>query len=234
MRMSTAYFAGAGTVAAAVVVGIGGGLVIAEMMNPKSPVLEQTKFERRTANPTPQASNAPAPQASNPGGSDAGSSYLAATQAATNAAVVVAPAAAKAPETPAVEQANQSPSSPTPPSRAATAADTPQPSPESAQQRTGAPEKAFAKAQDSDVKPREAEARQRSERLRAERRQQWLERRQARRGRDQELRDVEQAVREDMPRREERPSRAYIAEPVEVETPQLRQAPQVRLFDDDN
>ena len=37
MRASTAYFAGAGTVIAAIVAGVGGGLVIADMISPKSP-----------------------------------------------------------------------------------------------------------------------------------------------------------------------------------------------------
>jgi hypothetical protein len=48
------------------------------------------------------------------------------------------------------------------------------------------------------------------------------------------LHDVEQAVREDTAQREDRPPRAYVAGPVENETPQLRQAPQVRLFSDDD
>ena len=36
MRASTAYFAGAGTVMAAIVGGIGGGLLFADMVSPKS------------------------------------------------------------------------------------------------------------------------------------------------------------------------------------------------------
>ena len=37
MRASTAYFAGAGTVIAAIVGGIGGGLLFADMVSPKTP-----------------------------------------------------------------------------------------------------------------------------------------------------------------------------------------------------
>src|SRR5882757_6269413 len=49
MRASMAYFAGAGTVIAAIVGGVGGGLLIADMVSPKSPKqgVEQTRLERR-------------------------------------------------------------------------------------------------------------------------------------------------------------------------------------------
>src|SRR6266699_330311 len=49
MRTSTAYLAGAGTVIAAIVGGVGGGFLIADMINPKSPKqgIEQTRLERR-------------------------------------------------------------------------------------------------------------------------------------------------------------------------------------------
>ena len=49
MRASMAYFAGAGTVIAAIVGGVGGGLLIADMISPKSPkqAAELTRLERR-------------------------------------------------------------------------------------------------------------------------------------------------------------------------------------------
>ena len=48
MRASMAYFAGAGTVIAAIVGGVGGGLLIADMISPKSPKgVEMTRLERR-------------------------------------------------------------------------------------------------------------------------------------------------------------------------------------------
>jgi hypothetical protein len=37
MRASTAYFAGAGTVVMAIVAGVSGGLLIADIISPKSP-----------------------------------------------------------------------------------------------------------------------------------------------------------------------------------------------------
>jgi pyruvate/2-oxoglutarate dehydrogenase complex dihydrolipoamide acyltransferase (E2) component len=56
-----AYFAGAGTVIAAIVGGVGGGLLIAEMVSPKSPKqgVEQTRLERRTLPAPIAASSAP-------------------------------------------------------------------------------------------------------------------------------------------------------------------------------
>ena len=47
MRASTAYFAGAGTVVAAIVGGIGGGLLFADMVSPKTPKQELTRLEQR-------------------------------------------------------------------------------------------------------------------------------------------------------------------------------------------
>src|SRR5258708_19718732 len=50
MRAATAYFAGAGTVIAAIVGGVGGGLLIADMISPKSPKgTEMSRLERRMA-----------------------------------------------------------------------------------------------------------------------------------------------------------------------------------------
>src|SRR5664279_3724568 len=76
MRSSMAYFAGAGTVVVAVVAGLGGGLLFANMISPKAPKMEQTRLGRRMSPEPIQASNAPAepvpylatPQPSAPGG----------------------------------------------------------------------------------------------------------------------------------------------------------------------
>jgi hypothetical protein len=84
MRTSMAYFAGAGTVVAAVVAGLGGGLMVANIISPHTPrhATEMSKLEQRmSAAPIP-ASNAPSDLAP----------YLAATQAAATKPVVVAPA----------------------------------------------------------------------------------------------------------------------------------------------
>jgi hypothetical protein len=76
MRTTTAYFAGAGTIVIAIAAGLGGGLVIANMVAPHSPKgAEMSKFERRISEPIP-VSNAPSEPVP----------YLAATQAAAQPA----------------------------------------------------------------------------------------------------------------------------------------------------
>ena len=47
MRTSMAYFAGAGTVIAAIGLGLGGGLTIANVLSPHQDKVEQTKLEQR-------------------------------------------------------------------------------------------------------------------------------------------------------------------------------------------
>jgi hypothetical protein len=61
MRASTAYFAGAGTVIAAIVAGVGGGLVIADIISPKSPKqgTELSRLERRMSSEPIQAASGP-------------------------------------------------------------------------------------------------------------------------------------------------------------------------------
>ena len=77
-----------------------------------------------------------------------------------------------------------------------------------AQERASAPEDAYAKARDAEVK-RVAEKRK------AERRQQWAERRRQRQ--QQELRAVGEEVRQ-----EPEPRREFAAEPVRIEMPRIR------------
>jgi hypothetical protein len=231
MRMSTAYFAGAGTVVLAVVIGLGGGLLIAEMMHPTTPAIESTKIARRSEPqpaPNPAASTAVASPA--PVTSAATSSYLQATQAAATTAVVVAPAAPRQPNPePAVESSPQ----PTPtaansaPSQSAPSKSAPAEASAAPQRQADAPEAAFAKASDRDLKPADAKApdtdsrRADRERRRAERHQRWGERRPHRRD-EPDLRDVEQAVREDSA------PRAYVVERV------APAAPRFNLFDDND
>src|SRR5207237_4177281 len=62
MRTSMAYFAGAGTVVAAVLIGLGGGLMIANIVSPHT--TEMSKLERRMSAapiPVPNAPSDPAP-----------------------------------------------------------------------------------------------------------------------------------------------------------------------------
>ena len=85
MRISTAYFAGAGTVVAAIVAGVSGGLLMGDVISPKStkPGTEMSRLERRMApDPIPAsvAASEPVP-------------YLAAPQL-TAAVVPAAPAPA--------------------------------------------------------------------------------------------------------------------------------------------
>ena len=58
MRTSTAYFAGVGTVVAAVVAGLGGGMLISNIVSPHAPKIEMSKLELRMSEKPIQATNA--------------------------------------------------------------------------------------------------------------------------------------------------------------------------------
>jgi hypothetical protein len=186
MRASTAYFAGAGTVLAAIVAGLGGGLVIADMISPKSPKqgTETSRLERRmSAEPIQAAAGASEPV-----------QYLAAPRLSAAAA----PVAAVPPQIQAQAETSNSGSTRAQPAIAQPAAaaqpavsDTQTPAAAArpaVREQAAAPEDAFAKA-------REAEAKRAMEKRRAERQRQWAEKRRQRQ--QQELRAVEQRVRED-------------------------------------
>ncbi|MGJ4922851.1 hypothetical protein ACQR10_24190 [Bradyrhizobium sp. HKCCYLRH2060] len=195
MRTSTAFFAGAGTVAIAVAAGLGGGLMIAEGMHPRSPALEQAKLERSV------------PEAPSP--SPTVTSYLAATQAAAITPVKVAPAAT---ETRPVTPVSTDPS-PAPQAAAAeaTAASSAPAGTQAAAE--DVQDKAAAKPEDADLKSRGAERKRAAEQRRAERHRQYVERRRQRR--EQDMRAVEQAVRDDTT------PRAYAAQPVGMDGPRF-------------
>jgi hypothetical protein len=203
MRVSTAYFAGAGTIVVAIVAGLGGGLMMADIVSPKSPKqgTETTKLERRTSpQPIPAAATASEPVP-----------YLNPPQPSAPATVAAVPAQPAA----QTEAANTAPARPadTPaakqPDAAAPEAATPAPQ-SVAHQPTAAPNDAYAKARDADIK--RTEDRRRAEQ---QRRQQWAERRRQRQ--QQELREVEEKVREDS-----EPRQVYTSEPVRMELPQIR------------
>src|SRR5882672_4719792 len=59
MRTTTAYFAGVGTMVAAVAVGLGGGLLISNIVSPHEPKTEMSKLELRMSSKPIPASNAP-------------------------------------------------------------------------------------------------------------------------------------------------------------------------------
>jgi hypothetical protein len=231
MRASTAFFAGVGTVAIAIGAGLGGGLTIANMMSPLEPKLAMGKAERRGAPELPPSTRDPLVPVP----------YLAATQASTKAAFVVAPAERRSPQ-PQTDAGNSSPqpSRPSettasneqaskpfdPPKPAASAkpsdAATSKPSAPSVQQvvtheQASAPDDTNAKSRDPDVK-RDADLK-RAERRKAERRQQWADRRRIEQSREQEPRDVESSVREDS---ELRVDHEDGEQPVRIGFPQIR------------
>ena len=80
MRASMAYFAGVGTVVAAVAVGLGGGLLISNIVSPHEPRIEMSKLEQRMASKPIPVSNAPSEPVS----------YLAATAPAASSPITVA------------------------------------------------------------------------------------------------------------------------------------------------
>jgi hypothetical protein len=233
MRASMAYLAGAGTVVIAVAAGIGGGLVIANVMSPHAPKQELSKLERR-GSPEPSSSTrdplVPVP-------------YLAATRAASNGPVVVSlpPQNAQADAGNATPQATQTAASaaglqtseaaasndqsakPTDGSKpdalkpevskvsdaSISKSTSPTVQPAATREQVAAADDPYAKARDADLK-------RAAERRKAERRSQWADRRRYQPSREQELRDVEERVREDTE------VRAYDQRPVRVEYPQVR------------
>jgi len=206
MRASTAYFAGAGTVIAAIVAGVGGGLVIADMISPKSSKqgAEMTRLERRMSAEPIQAAPGPSEPVQ----------YLATPQLSA----AVAPVAAAPAQAQAQTEAGNSGSTRAQPAIAQPAVSDAQAATSVAQpvarEQTAAPETALAMARAAEAKRTDAEAKRAMERRRAERRQQWAEKRRQRQ--QQELRAVEQTVREDTEPRQ------FAAEPVRMQTPQFR------------
>ena len=229
MRTTTAFFAGAGTIAIALAAGLGGGLLISIIVSPHASKqgAELSKVER---DPIP-ASNA----------ASKSSSYIEATQAAATKPVTVSPAPQAASQQAQPQQAQpqtqQANSTPAPVPQAAAQPVDRQPArnanstapvsnpqlaatstPTAAREPSATTDNAFARARDADVK---RELRRTEEKRKAERRQQWVEKRRYRGG--DELRDVEQKVRE-----ETDSPRIFAAEPVRSETPRIR------LFGDDD
>ena len=197
MRTSTAYFAGVGTVVAAVVAGLGGGVLISNIVSPHAPKIEMSKLELRMSEKPIQASNVPSEPA---------------PSVAATAANTVPTQAPKEPVTTGLarpqlaEAAAGPPPAASPPPAAAPvtqAATSEKTNPEPIKP----PEPAVVKTRDSDIRARDADVRSRDgdirrearraaeEKRKAERRQHWVERRRPRQ--DQELREVEERVREE-------------------------------------
>jgi len=228
MRISTAYFAGVGTVIVAVAAGLGGGYLAANIANPPSGV---SKLERRMSaepisvaagpsQPVPRAvatspASAPAqeqPQPQTEGAAPSGN----AARPTNNVRVEEKPANNVAAVPPVQGQGQPQ-----------TAKPNEQKSVEQTGEKAAPPRDAFARARDADVKRADAEKR------RAERRQLWAERRRVQQPREQELEAVEARVREATePRRirirEEGEPGEMSAEPARADMPRIR------LFDQDN
>lgn len=241
MRISTAYFAGVGTVIAAVGAGLGGGYLAANITHP--PLQTVSKLERRMsaepihvstapAEPVPHAAatnpataqeqpqTQPQPQQQTP---QPQQQTEAAAPSANNARVEEKHAEEKTANNAAVAQHIQPP---------------PQPakSAEQADEKTAAPRDVFARARDADIKRADAEKR------RAERRQRWADKRRFPQPREQELEAVEGSVREvTEPRRirirEEGEPRDLFVEPRRRDMfaePARSETPRIRLFDQDD
>jgi hypothetical protein len=213
MRTSMAYFAGAGTVVVAIVAGVGGGLIMADIVSPKSPKqgTEQTLLERRMPPKPVEAATAPSVPVP----------YLVAAPqpAAPATAVAAAPAQPQAP----TETANAStPAQPTDvsqirqPESPPKQAEAPATQPAAPAVQPVVHEQAAA-PDDASAKPRGGEARRAEGNRKFEHRQQWTERRRYKSHQQQELIAVEEKVREDT-----EPRRELAADPVKIEMPLIR------------
>jgi hypothetical protein len=237
MRASTAYFVGAGTIVAAIAIGLGGGIVAGNIMNPVSPKQgpDTSKMAQR-ADAKPATTDAPSERLQ----------YLTGSQAF--GAMVAAPAQAEAKSDAKPESTPEAKSEAAKPGTQTTQANAEQPAQQPSQAAAVEPSKpppasppqvakpaerqastepssssdnAYAKARDSDVK------RATSERRRTERRERWAERRhydfrEPRGMRDRtDWDDVARNIREDADAREvpSRPRGGF---------------PQIRLFGDDD
>ncbi|MCK1738860.1 hypothetical protein IVA79_34025 [Bradyrhizobium sp. 138] len=237
MRASTAYFVGAGTIVAAIAIGLGGGIVAGNIMNPVT-----SKQGPDTSKMAQRAESAGAPAATNAPSANGAServNYLTGSQAF--GAIMAAPAQAEAqpeaakPDTQPTQANAEPPASP--PSQAAaveppkeqskpTVASAPKIAKPTEQQASvdpaTSPDNAYAKAKDSDVK------RAASERRRIERRERWAERRYYNEGREPrgwrdrtDWDDVARNIREDSDARD------YAGRP-------RGGFPQIRLFGPDD
>ncbi|WP_375158571.1 hypothetical protein [Bradyrhizobium sp. RDT46] len=241
MRASTAYFVGAGTIVAAIAIGLGGGIVAGNIMNPVASKQgpDTSKMAQRAESAgAPVATNAPSERVNYLTGSQAFGAMIAAPAQAEAKSEAAKSEAAKPDAQPA--QANAEPPAP-PPSQAAAVeppkeqskeqskpavASSPRAAKPGEQQASvdpaSSPDNAYAKARDSDVR------RAASERRRIERRERWSERRHYYEGREQrgmrdrtDWDDVARNIREDSDARD------YAGRP-------RGGIPQIRLFGPDD
>ncbi|QQN65025.1 hypothetical protein JIR23_04200 [Bradyrhizobium diazoefficiens] len=238
MRASTAYFVGAGTIVTAIVIGLGGGIVAGNIMNPiaskQGP--DTSKMAQRAEAAAPATTNAASERVQYLTGSQAFGAMVAAPAQAQNEAKTESKPDIK-PDA-GTTQANAEP--PAPPRPRTAAVDPPKPTPSPPQaakpaeqqastEPASSPDNAYAKTRDSDLK------RATSERRRAERHQRWAERRhydsRAARGAHDQTNWRDQTNWDDVARsvREDSDARDYASRP-------RSGFPQIRLFgpDDDD
>ena|SRR5437868_3626140 len=212
MRATSAFFAGVGTVAVAIGAGLGGGLLLGDIMSPqqpKYPSSEVTRLEQR-GSPQIQAAN----------GASQPVPYLSSTQAAATAADPPAqqpqqpqsqlqaqpqqPAQPPQQAQPQPQQASAKPVEPkqqpepsantnTKSQSTAVATQPPATTEQSAVRERAGSEDAYAKARDADLK---RDSRRAEDRRKSERRQRWAERGKWRRDDAAGLNDAEAKVRE--------------------------------------
>jgi hypothetical protein len=237
MRASTAYFVGAGTIVAAIAIGLGGGIVAGNIMNPVSPKQgpDTSKIAQR-ADAKPATTEAPSERLQYLTGSQAFGAMVAApaqAEAKSDAKAEPKPEAKSEAVKPDTQTTQANAEQPAQQPSQAVAVEPPKPPPASPPQvakpaerqastePSSSSDNAYAKARDSDVK------RATSERRRTERRERWAERRhydfrEPRGMRDRtDWDDVARNIREDADAREvpSRPRGGF---------------PQIRLFGDDD
>jgi hypothetical protein len=207
MRTSTAYFAGVGTVVAAVAAGLGGGYLAANVVSPHEPGV--SKLERRMSAAQTAATTAPSePVARIVATTTAAASPQYEAQQTPQASAQPEPRiAASDVAAPAEEKTASAPR----PAQPASTKPSDQVSEKEVVTKPAAPLDAFARARDIDIKRAAAEKR------RAERRARWEEKRRVRQPREQELEAVEQRVREVT-----EPRQAFAAEQVRSGSTQIR------------
>jgi hypothetical protein len=171
MRTSTAYFAGVGTVIVAIAAGLGGGVILANVMNP-NPHQQTSRLEQHLSAQPLAASNRPDEKEQQQ--SQAPVPYVTATLAASNTSTTAQP-----------DQVQARTVAAAPPSLAAIPA--PQPVP-------------FAQTtiDDATVKTRDADSKRQADQRKIDRQRQWADRRNRdQQQRKQDLRDAQARMQDD-------------------------------------
>ena len=198
---------------AAIVLGLGGGLLMANIISPKSPKQELTRLERQMPPQQPVAATNTAPSQPVP--------YLVVAQPSAPDPANAAPA--KQSDTAQAEQAQPKPqaqpqieATDTSSTRARPTETSAAAQPDAAKTQPVARVQNAVSEEDATARTRDVDTKRVTERRRAERRQQWTERRRVPR-QDREIRVIEDRVRD-----EPEPRQAFVEEPARIEMPRIR------------